>query len=279
MAGTLSQSSISTSLEWSYWEEGTLSSSFNSGKRDFFQTFSPGTSALQANKVYAAKGTINPSSSVTIDLQTQTDFFGDAYGIDVVRALYLELTTESQCSSILIGGAGVQNPTTAPTLTAIAGGLASGTYKVAYSWKNATGETMVSPTTSLAVNGSQDIRVSALTLPSGATDIYYYCSFASTGNALGYQGTGTGAAYDITSLPATNAAAVPSSNTTGTGVTTLFAAAFDKLRIRNGGALSLAAPSDSAGYAVSSTLKNIRLENEDATYPAHYIIAILGSET
>lgn len=279
MAGTLTNATANVSVGWTFTEDLSISTSVNAGDRSLSQSFSNGTEAQQANKVFVKKGSINPSSSETLNLQSQADFFAAALSFDLIRYLYFELTAESACSSVLVGGAGVANPTTAPSLSAIAGGLTAGTYRVAYTWKNAAGETMISPVSSQVVNGSQDIRVAALTLPSGATDIYYYCSFASTGLALGYQGTGTGAAYDITSLPATNAAAVPQSNSTGTGVTSLFGNAFDQIRVRNGGAWFIMAPKDSAGYSLSTTLKNLKITNEDSTYPAQYVLIVVGSDT
>lgn len=278
MAGTLRSTTTNFDLNWDFAEDLSLSTSVNSGTRALAQSFTYGTGAGQVNKIYAARGTVAASSTATINLQSQTDFFGSAYAIDVIRYLYLELTNESLCSSILLGGAGVANPTAAPTLTEItSGSLSAGTYRVAYTWKNATGETMISPVSSITIGASKNIRVTALTLPSGATDVYYYCSFASTGLALGYQGTnGGGSNYDISSLPATNAAAVPQSNTTGTGVTTLFENAFDKIRIRNGGAVFLTGSLDSTGYTVSGTLKDLKITNEDSTYPATYVLIVAG---
>lgn len=279
MAGELAQASASMSIDWQFLESLTLSTSSNSGSRTGGYNFAKGDGAGEANRVYAVKASISASGSTTLDLTALTDFFNSALAFDSIRAVYLELLSDTAASSILVGGAGVQNPSTAPTLAEVnAGSLAAGTYRVAYTFENAAGETMISPVTAITIGASKDIRVSAITLPSGAVDINYYCSFADTGLALGYQGDDTGAAYDITSLPAVNAAAAPQSNTTGTGLTSLFGNDFDTLRVRNGGGVLLLSPTDSAGYAVTSTKKVLRLYNEDSVNTAVYALILLGSE-
>lgn len=70
----------------------------------------------------------------------------------------------------------ITNPASAPTVSAVAGStnLAAGVYKVAYSFTNNAGETLVSPTATITINAGQAIRVTAIALTTNATGINYY---------------------------------------------------------------------------------------------------------
>lgn len=96
-------------------------------------------------------------------------------------------------------------PSSAPTLTAVVGGssLAAGFYQLAYSYvEGDTGQTMLSPrsTVTIVLNGS--ISVGALTLPPGVTAVNWFMSEAVGGTTLSmHQQKSTGAAFTITTLP------------------------------------------------------------------------------
>lgn len=72
----------------------------------------------------------------------------------------------------------ISNPNSAPSVSAIASAtnLAAGTYKVAYSFKNAIGETLVSPKATITISAGDMIRVSAISLVTNSTEINYYLS-------------------------------------------------------------------------------------------------------
>lgn len=115
-----------------------------------------------------------------------------------------------------VASAPLATPAGAPTLTAVSGtSPGAGAWTVGYTFTTATGETGLSPTAAVTVNGSQDVHVAAIAVPVGATGVNYYMSSAvgNTTNLL-YAGTSaTGAAQDFTVAP--TGAAAPTYNSTG----------------------------------------------------------------
>lgn len=120
------------------------------------------------------------------------------------------------------------NPASAPTLAAVTGtgvnasSLAAGTYTVGYTFLTATGETQLSPTASQAITAGQQINVSSIALPSGATGIKFYISIAAGNSTVGYSGVTltAAAAVELSSLgasslpaPAASTATIPSGGT------------------------------------------------------------------
>lgn len=104
-----------------------------------------------------------------------------------------------------------------PTLTAItpatATALAAGTYEVQVTYTNPWGETTPSATASVTLTAGQAIQVSAIALATGATGVNYYLSTAAGSTTLAYDASGSGAQVNLTALPASGAAAPPTSNT------------------------------------------------------------------
>lgn len=125
--------------------------------------------------------------------------------------------TEQVVKSQAIDGTFVTNPTVAPTLTAVTPGtatsLAAGTYTSGYAWTNSAGQTLISPTATVTIAAGQEIQVSALTLPTGATAVDYYLSTSANGSTLAFDASGTGAQIELTALPAIGAASPPIINT------------------------------------------------------------------
>jgi len=111
----------------------------------------------------------------------------------------------------------VTAPSAAPTLTAVtptsSTNLAAGTYYVQYTFINAWGETTASPQGSVTLTAGQEIQVSAITLPVGATGVNYYLSTAAGSTTTALAANGNGGQIDLTTLPASGAANPPSSNT------------------------------------------------------------------
>lgn len=100
-------------------------------------------------------------------------------------------------------------PVTGPTLaqSAGAGVLAAGTYTVGYSYVDADGETVLSPTTDVTIVASKQIDVTAITpLPAGVTAVRWYMSVAPGSSSLKRVAQNVGAAFSINALPAGNAA-------------------------------------------------------------------------
>ncbi len=109
----------------------------------------------------------------------------------------------------------VANPTAAPTLTAVSGStsLAAGTYYVSFTYTNIWGQTEASPQASVTITAGQAIQVSAITPPLGVAGVDYYLSEAAGSTTVLYDASGSGAQTNLTALPASGAAAPPSSNT------------------------------------------------------------------
>jgi hypothetical protein len=72
----------------------------------------------------------------------------------------------------------ITNPNSAPTVSAVGSStnLGAGTYKVAYSFKNASGETLISPLATITISAGDLIRVSSISLTTNATGVNYYLS-------------------------------------------------------------------------------------------------------
>jgi len=97
----------------------------------------------------------------------------------------------------------VTNPASAPTLSAVSGStnLGAGTYKVAFSYKNAGGETLVSPTSSISITAGQKIRIEPISLTTNATGINYYLTPVAGRDELYLADTNVGASTtDLSSV-------------------------------------------------------------------------------
>jgi len=97
----------------------------------------------------------------------------------------------------------VSNPVVAPTLSAVnaSTNFGAGTYKVAYSYINASGETLVSPKATITITSGQLIRVSAINLTTNATGINYYVTPIAGRNETFLSATNSGATItDLTSV-------------------------------------------------------------------------------
>lgn len=104
-----------------------------------------------------------------------------------------------------------------PSLTAVtpttATNLAAAAYEVALTFTNEWGETTASTTASVTLTQGQAVQVGAITLPVGASGINYYMPTVAGGTTLALDTNGDGSQIDITVLPASGAASLPSSNT------------------------------------------------------------------
>jgi hypothetical protein len=103
----------------------------------------------------------------------------------------------------------VDAPAAAPELAESvgAGVLAAGTYLVAYSYENATGETILGPTEEVTIVANKQIDVSAITpLPDGVDSVNWYMSAAADSETLKFILNNAGTLHSINALPAGNAA-------------------------------------------------------------------------
>lgn len=108
MATSLSIDNVTARILWTFTQtqnwgaDTTQSSSFT-----YLSGFSNGVAANQADRLYAAKGTINPSTTLTLDLAAGlTDVFGASITFARVKLFYFELTTDTAGSSVTLGASG-----------------------------------------------------------------------------------------------------------------------------------------------------------------------------
>lgn len=93
------------------------------------------------------------------------------------------------------------NPTALPVLSAgfVSSNLVAGIYTVAYSFKDAIGETLVSPTTNFTISNGGSIIVDLISLPAGANSVIYYLSYKAGSLVLYLSGKSSGSATTLTS--------------------------------------------------------------------------------
>jgi hypothetical protein len=123
----------------------------------------------------------------------------------------------------------VANPTLAPTGAEAAGGtINAGVYKLAYSWKNFRGQTLLSPTVDVTVTGTNKKIVTGVVTEPAGTSVNWYLSPGTNSYQLRYVGNNNGAAYEITALPAVTAPLIPDLNRTGAEVMRISAVFTDR---------------------------------------------------
>lgn len=124
------------------------------------------------------------------------------------------------------------DPTVAPTLTATASGsLSVGDYRVAYTFQNVDGQTLLSPYKSVTLLANQKISVTAVTPPAGFT-VKWYVSCEASSAKLRFHVENDGSAFIIDSLPLLTAPLPPDLNRTGTEVMRIMASFSDREEIR-----------------------------------------------
>lgn len=129
----------------------------------------------------------------------------------------------------------VTNPATAPTLTAGAGSLPAGEYRIAYALRNEHGQTLLSPYKAITLTANQKITVSAISPPGGTTVVWYIVPEANSGK-LRYHSENNGASFEIdaiTDLPKLSAPLPPDLNRTGTEVMRIKFVVSDRGEVRS----------------------------------------------
>ena len=161
-----------------------------------------------------------------VDTVTLTAKFGD-----LTIDSGLEFTTSAP----------VADPITAPTLSGSTTSTTflAGDYVVAYSYVNASGETLLSEFKRVTLTATQRINVSSITpLPAGVTSVNWYCSPAADSVKLRYHSNNNGSAFNITTLPLLSAQLPPDLNRTGCEVMRVAAVFSDRAEDRAGAARS-----------------------------------------
>lgn len=109
----------------------------------------------------------------------------------------------------------MDDPTVAPTLAASAGALDAGAYLVSYAYRNANGNTNYSPIAAITLTASQQIDVTGIALPAGATSIDWFVSVEANSGTMLLVANNNGSGFSINALPESTDADPPKLNTTG----------------------------------------------------------------
>ena len=107
MSTTLSISAMGSKIVWDYESVLSWGNAVNSSSYSFNTTLANGTAAAQADQLYVATGTLAGAGTLTLDLASLTDMFGNALNIKRVKAFYIENTTATTSTGLAVGGAGV----------------------------------------------------------------------------------------------------------------------------------------------------------------------------
>ena len=113
----------------------------------------------------------------------------------------------------------IDDPTAAPTLGSSAGALAAGAYLVAYAYRNANGNTNLSPIASITLTASKQIDVTGISLPTGADSVDWFVSVEANSGTILLVANNNGSGFSINALPETTEDQVPNRNTTGEEIT------------------------------------------------------------
>lgn len=107
------------------------------------------------------------------------------------------------------------DPSVSPTVVASSGGLAAGAYLVSYAYRNANGNTNLSPISAITLTASQQIDVTGIALPTGAASIDWFVSVEANSGTMLLVANNNGSGLSINALPATTSDDPPKLNTTG----------------------------------------------------------------
>lgn len=190
--------------------------------------FTPGTGDTAQTIGAAISSAINSDPRLNRKFKA-TWVSGD--GFITVTARFGTLTLNS---ALLMAHATPQaDPTTAPTLTAVASGsLKAGEHLVAYAYRNAHGMTLLSPFKAITVTANQKITVTGISPPGGCT-VVWYCSpeAGSTKLRMYLENDGSGFTIDAP-LPYLSAPLPPDLNRTGTEIIRVTAVYSDRGEVR-----------------------------------------------
>lgn len=110
----------------------------------------------------------------------------------------------------------IADPVDAPSAATSVGSLEAGTYLLSYAFRNANGNTNISPILAIDVADSEQIDVDAITpLPAGVDSVDWFVSVEADSDTRLLVLNNDGSAFSINELPATTAEHEPVRNTTG----------------------------------------------------------------
>lgn len=105
MANTLS-TTVSAGFRWDLEKvDAVIGNTVNSNAFSYSKTMTTGTGANQVDLVYVVTGTIVASGNLQLDLAgVLADFFGATISFARIKAMYIELTTDTTSTGVSVGG-------------------------------------------------------------------------------------------------------------------------------------------------------------------------------
>jgi len=109
----------------------------------------------------------------------------------------------------------IAEPEDAPAAATSAGSLVEGVYLLSYAYRNANGNTNISPILAIDVADNEQIDIDAITLPTAADSVDWFISVEANSDVRLLVLNNDGSAFSIDELPVVTAAQEPKRNTTG----------------------------------------------------------------
>jgi hypothetical protein len=158
-----------------------------------------GTTTIRDIYIRPIAGGGSGGSQFAADIQIAQDIAGVAGTFGAVGTQQLVFSGNCGFAKPIPGtntSINITNPGTPPTLSAgsLSSNLPAGVYTVAYSFINADGETLISPTANFTITSQQSVRVAAISLAANATGINYYISYRAGDATVFYASSNAGAA-------------------------------------------------------------------------------------
>lgn len=104
MSTTLTISSLASKVVWDYESVLSWGNATNAASYSYSKSLANGTGASQADQIYVATGTLAGAATLTVNLSTLTDMFGNTLNMKRVKAIYLENTTDTTSTGLALGG-------------------------------------------------------------------------------------------------------------------------------------------------------------------------------
>ncbi len=105
MTTALTIPSMGAKVLWTFEDVRAWGNSSNSASFSYNKTLADGTGASQANRIYIYTSTLAPTTALVLDISGGlTDIFGNTITLARVKAMYIELTTDTAAASIAVGG-------------------------------------------------------------------------------------------------------------------------------------------------------------------------------
>lgn len=105
MATSLTITAASAKVQWEFTNEHAWGNSTNASSYSYSKRLTNGTAINNADKIYISSSTLAGGASVNLDLAgTLADMFGNTITFARIKVIYVELTTDTTSTGLLVGG-------------------------------------------------------------------------------------------------------------------------------------------------------------------------------